>query len=345
MKRVALIGAGLAAGAHLRALAALGHDVATVVTGDDARLARVRQHFPGARACRDVAEALAADVDAALVLTPPATHLEIVSTVAGAGVPAVVEKPLDVSLPRAIRLVEAAENAGTGLAVCLQHRAKPAATALRTALDDGLLGEPLTTAVTVGWWRDPGYYAEPGRGTYARDGGGVLITQAIHVLDLVLWLVGAPARVSAVAGRSPRHHAEAETVVGAVLDYGGGRSVTLTTTVAAYPGDDERVLLVGSEGTAELVGAALRTHLVSGAEGPHVDAGERSSGVSDPADVPTAWHEALLADAFAAFDAGRPPLADGASALVTQRVIAAVYRAARTGDWVAYDDPALADER
>lgn len=345
MRRVALIGAGLAAGAHLRALTALGHDVAAVVTHDDDRLARVRQAFPDARACRDVAEALATGVDAALVLTPPATHLEIVSEIAEAGVPVVVEKPLDVSLPRATRLVEAAETAGVGLAVCLQHRAKPAASALRAALDDGLLGEPLTAAVTVGWWRDPGYYAESGRGTYARDGGGVLITQAIHVLDLVLWLLGPPARIAAVAGRSPRHRAEAETVVGAVLDYGAGRSATVSTTVAAYPGDDERVLLVCTEGTATLVGAALRTHLVSGAEGPRVDADERSGGVADPGDLPSAWHEALLADAFDAFDAGRPPLADGRSALVTQRVIAAVYAAARTGEWVAYDGPAPAEER
>lgn len=338
MKRVALVGAGLAAGPHLQALHALGHDVAAVVTHDAERLARVRRLFPDVRRCDDVADALAVGVDAALVLTPPATHLEIVSVLADARVPMVVEKPLEVSLPRAARLVDAAADAGVGLAVCLQHRAKPAAAALRAAFDDGLLGEPLTASVTVGWWRDPGYYREPGRGTYARDGGGVLITQAIHVLDLVLWLLGQPVRVAAVAGSSPRHAAEAETLVGAVFDYGDGRSATLTATVAACPGDDERVLLVGTEGTARLVGATLRTELVSGADGPSVTAGERTGGVADPADLPSAWHEVLLADAFDSFDTGRRPLADGTSALVTQRTIAAVYEAARTGEWVAPAD-------
>ncbi|MQA87955.1 MAG: gfo/Idh/MocA family oxidoreductase [Streptosporangiales bacterium] len=349
-RRVVLLGAGLAAAPHLSALAALGCDVVAVATSSAERLAGVHGRFPDAKAYDSaeeaVAEAVRVGADLALVLTPPNSHLEMVRLAAEGGLDVVVEKPLDVSVARAADLVRVAEDAGIKLAVCYQHRAKPAARALRDALDRETLGRIAAAQVNVPWWRAQSYYDQPGRGTFDRDGGGVLITQAVHILDLLVWYLGAPRRIAASAGRSGAHSTEVETLVGALLDYGEGRFAALFAATAAYPGSDEQVLLVGDRGSATLTGANLAVQAADGSPPRMVTDRERAGGVADPAAIPWEWHRDLLAEAFDAFDAGREPLAGGASALATQRVVAGIYRAARTGAWVALDDPALdADPR
>jgi UDP-N-acetyl-2-amino-2-deoxyglucuronate dehydrogenase len=130
----------------------------------------------------------AAAPDLVIVASPADTHLDAVTLAATRRVDVIVEKPLHTRLDRAEELVATAAKAGIGLAVCLQHRAKPAGRALRELT--GQLGELTGGSVSVPWWRPQSYYDEPGRGTYARDGGGVLMTQAIHALDLFLSVVG-----------------------------------------------------------------------------------------------------------------------------------------------------------
>lgn len=333
-RRVALIGAGLAAGPHLQALREMDCEVPVVATTSRERFSAVRTLFPRVEQA-GVADALAANVDAALVLTPPGTHLDIVEAAAAAGVPVVVEKPVEISLPRAERLVGVAERAGIGLAVCFQHRAKPAAQALQRALTAESMGDVLGGAVTVPWWRSPAYYQQPGRGTYRRDGGGVLITQAVHVLDLLVWLIGAPQRLSAVAGYSPLHHAEVETTISMLLDYGHGRGVTFFATVAAAPGADEELTLVTTTGTAHMRGARL--HLTGSSGTVRIEDEENSAGVADPAALPSSWHRALLRDALESFEYGSRPLGDAGSAIRTQQVVTAAYHAAMTGEWAEID--------
>jgi UDP-N-acetyl-2-amino-2-deoxyglucuronate dehydrogenase len=332
--RVALLGAGLSAGAHLKAIQAIGATVTSVATRSEERFGRVRELFPGARQLWPPRRALDDRPDLVLVLTPPDTHLELVTATAERGLDVLVEKPLEITAERARRLVEIAEAAGIGLAVCFQHRAKEAGRALHELTSDGSLGELVGGTLSVNWWRPQAYYDEAGRGTLARDGGGVLITQAIHGLDLLVWSVGAPRRVVALTGRSPVHTLEAEDSIAALLNYGGGAAVSLYATTAASPGTPERLTLVGGRATAVLDGPRLDVWEVGGrasrswgAEGP--------SGIdADTNLMPAQWHTELLRDAVAAFDQGRQPLASGRSALDTQLVVEALYRAGGSPSWV-----------
>jgi predicted dehydrogenase len=330
--RVVVIGAGNGGGAHLRALRELGCRVTAVVTGHPERRAGALALFPDARVDWPAEEALDRGADLAIVAAPAANHLELVRAAAERGIDVVVEKPLEVRLDRAEELVRAAEAGGIGLAVCFQHRAKPAGRQLRALVDSGALGTFTGGSVSVPWWRPASYFEVPGRGTYARDGGGVLITQAIHTLDLVLSVLGAPLRVRAECGRVVQPM-EAEDTVAGVLDYGQGRLVPVHATLAAYPGRDEELYVSGTAGTAAVLGAALLHYDAPGATPRVVVDGTAGSTATDPAAMPTAWHRALLEDAIEAFAYGRPPLADGRSALTTQRVVDAMYRSARTADW------------
>ncbi len=256
---------------------------------------------------------------------------------------------------RAEELVAVVRDRGVGLAVCFQHRAKPAGRALRSLVGTGGLGAFTGGAVTVPWWRPRAYYDEPGRGSYARDGGGVLITQAIHTLDLLLSAVGGPLRVSAHAARVAQRM-EAEDTIAGVLDYGGGRLVPVYATVAAYPGRDEELWISGTAGTALVRGGDLQRYAAPGSApdiiatggaestGGAVATGGAGSTAADPGAMPIAWHRSLLEDAMGSFVTGGEPLAGGASALVTQRVVAAMYRSAGVDDWVSLDDPALSTD-
>ncbi|GAA4966699.1 Gfo/Idh/MocA family oxidoreductase [Pseudonocardia tropica] len=343
--KVAVLGAGLAAGGHLRALHTLAGeldlDVVAVATRDETRAERVRSLFPGAQR-RWPAEAALDGADLALVLTPPDTHLELVGAAAARGVHVLVEKPLDLTADRAGRLVAATEAAGTGLAVCFQHRAKEAGRGLKEAVASGALGPLVGGSLEVAWWRPQSYYDEPGRGSHARDGGGVLITQAIHTLDLLVWALGPPRRVVATATRSPVHDLEAEDTVTGLLDFGGGTAVSVFVTTAAFPGAAERLTLAGGRGTAVLDGPRLALHPNDG--GPVRTLGTAGpAGIGpDTAEMPAEWHVEILRDAVTAFRAGGEPLASGRSALVTQTVVQALYVSARNGAWEPVPRPGAA---
>ena len=125
-------------------------------------------------------------VDAVLILTPPNTHLELVQRCAAAGKHILLEKPLEITLERSERLVQAARNVTLG--IVLQHRFRPAAEKLHQLV--GRLGELVSASAAIPNWRPQSYYDQPGRGTKARDGGGVLLTQGIHTLDLLTWFAG-----------------------------------------------------------------------------------------------------------------------------------------------------------
>lgn len=320
--KVVVIGAGNGAGAHLRALREMGAEVTAVVTGHPERRAAALALYPGARVDWPATEALDRGADLAIVASPANTHLDVVRAAAERGIDVVVEKPLEASLDRARELVRVAER--IGLAVCFQHRAKPAGQALRALVDAHGLGAFTGGAVSVPWWRPESYFAE-GRGTYARDGGGVLITQAIHTLDLLLSVVGVPGRVSAYQGRASRPTESEDTIAG-ILDYGDGRLVSVHATLAAYPGRDEELWLAGTEASVLLRAGQLERHHDGGVE--VVVADQEASTAVDPSAMPTAWHRALLEDAVDAFATGREPFASGTSALATQRVVAALYRSA-----------------
>lgn len=330
--RLAVIGTGLGSGPHFKSL----HDLASEVelvwvhARDAARLAAAQLPHGTLRTTRleDILED--ASVQAVLVLTPPNTHLDLVRRLAHAGKHVLVEKPLEVDLAPAQALVEVCESQGVRLSVMLQHRLRPASTRLRDLLKTGELGPLVSASASVRWWRPQSYYDEPGRGTLARDGGGVLMTQAIHTLDLLLSYTGLPARVMGLASTSPVHSMEGEDCACALLHYANGAMATLQATTAAYPGFPERIELNGTLGSASLEAGVLQVAFMNG-QTLSVGGRQDSGGGADPMAFDHAAHRVVLKDFIDAIRQGREPAVSGRSALAVQRVIEAIMASARSG--------------
>ena len=329
-RRLALVGLGMAVTPHAKSLVDLADrvDVAWAYSPTAARREAfaARFAFP---VTGDIA-AIADDrsIDAVLVLTPPNAHREVVGTLAAAGKHILLEKPLAGSLADAEAVVDLCEQAGVTLAVVLQHRFRPAARALAGRVDAGTLGALANAAVSVRWWRPQSYYDEPGRGTLARDGGGVLLTQAIHTLDLFLTLTPPVAEVVAFSGTSALHRMETEDSVAAALAFEGGALGALDATTAAYPGFAETICLVGTKATATLTAGRLDVHHQ---DERHEAIGEAAAtgGGADPMAFAHDAHRALLTEFLDALDDGRVPSNSGRSALRVHYLIDALLESAR----------------
>jgi predicted dehydrogenase len=323
--RVALIGAGPSCAPHLQSLLELAPAVqlAWVAARTQQRLSALSLPA-GTRTTTQLDDILNdASVGAALVVTPPATHLDIATQLARAGKHVLVEKPLDVTLARAQQLVEVCDGQGVKLAVMLQHRMREASLAAAQLIHSGALGTLTSSTTSVRWWRPQSYYDQPGRGTLARDGGGVLMTQAIHTLDLLLHLTGLPAQVTALATTSPLHTMECEDTVCAVLRHANGAIGTIDATTAAWPGYPERIALNFTGGTATLESGELT---VQPLDGPITRVGQpqaTGSGANIMA-FDHGPHRAVIEDFVTAIRTGAQPAVSGRSALAVHRLMDAM---------------------
>jgi UDP-N-acetyl-2-amino-2-deoxyglucuronate dehydrogenase len=206
-RRVAMIGLGMAVTPHAKSLIDLVDQVEVVQAISPSRQRRQAFAERFAFALGDSLEPVLQNdnVEIVAVLTPPNTHLEIVTALARAGKHILLEKPLDITSARAAELVRVCAEAGVTLGVVLQHRFKPAAERLAAILKAGALGQIVGASTSLRLWRPQSYYDEPGRGSLARDGGGVLLTQGIHTLDLLLSLAGPVLEVCGYATTSAVH--------------------------------------------------------------------------------------------------------------------------------------------
>lgn len=336
--RVALIGAGMAAAPHLASLRELAPrvEVAWVVGRTHERIAAAAAQLPGARAGTDLDAVLRdASVQAAIVLTPPNTHREIVAALAAAGKHVLLEKPLGLDGRDAEQVVAACRAGGVRLGVMLQHRLRPASVAMKELIGSGALGEMTCASVDMRWWRPQGYFDQPGRGTRARDGGGVLLTQGIHTLDNYLHIVGVPAELFAFANTSLAHRMECEDTVAASLRYANGATASLNATIAAYPGFSERIDCSGTRGTATLMGGQLDVHWLDGRT-QTVGVAQMLGGGADPMAFTHHAHMAVIEDFLDAIENDRDPRIDGASVLPVQRFIDALLESAATRQVVRF---------
>jgi UDP-N-acetyl-2-amino-2-deoxyglucuronate dehydrogenase len=323
----------MAAKPHAQALKDLASQ-GIVVRGVYARSADHRAAFAEAHGFPAVSslEALAADplVDAALIITPPNARADAVRLFAGAGKHILSEKPLERTARAAQDIVTCCEDAGVALGVVFQNRFRHAFEDLATRLAAGVFGPVRVVAVEVPWWREQSYYDEPGRGTYARDGGGVLISQAIHTLDLMLALTGPVAQVQALCATTAFHRMEAEDYAAAGLRFANGAVGHLVASTASFPGGPESIRLDCAQASVRLQGGVLDIHW---RDGRSERVGERamSGGGADPMAFPADWHRALIADFAASVRAGRAPRVTGRQALAVQRLIAAIETSSAQG--------------
>jgi predicted dehydrogenase len=251
-----------------------------------------------------------------------------VERAAAAGKHVLLEKPVEVNAERAAAVVAACERAGRTLAIVFQHRFRPASLRLAELLRAGALGRILTASASIRWWRPPEYFAQPGRGMFARDGGGVLLTQAIHTLDLLLHLVGPAAEVSAYVDTSPLRKIDTEDVVAGAVRYANGASGVIDATTVTYPGYAERIEIGGTQGSARLEVESLTVSFMNG-ERLELGGAAAGGGGADPMAFSHAHHRRLHAEFLDAIDARREPMHSGRSALAVQGLIDALLAAGR----------------
>lgn len=333
--RIGLIGLGMAVRPHMLAIRDLEAAERLRFVGGFSPSAARRAAFAAKwdAPVFDAQAALIAASDLVLVLTPPGAHLDGVRAAVAARRHVLVEKPLERTLARAEQLVQAARAAGVTLGVVFQHRFRPASLRLSRAIAAGELGELLSCSASIRWWRDAAYFAQPGRGMMERDGGGVLLTQAIHTLDLLLHLAGPVAQVAGFARTSPLRAIDTEDIGCAALRFANGALGVVDATTVAEPGFPERVEIAGTGGSAVLAAERLELH-VKGRPVEVLDRGAAGGGGADPMAFDHGPHRALLTEMLDAIEAGRAPMNAGETGLGVMRLIEAVLRSAGSGAFV-----------
>ncbi len=331
--RIAIVGLGMAVTPHARGLVDLADQVEVVhaFSPSAARRQAFADRFPFPLC--DRLETILEDgsVEAVAVFTPANTHRDIALRCAAAGKHVLMEKPLDITTARAEELVAACRQNGVTLGVVLQHRFRPAGMKLAEILRAGELGRIVGCSIVIRLWRPQSYYDEPGRGSFARDGGGVLISQGIHTLDLMLSLAGPIAEVTGFATTTPVHRMETEDMVCAAARFQNGAFGTIDATTAAYPGFLEEIVLTCERGTAKLAGTELLVQFQDGrkvAIEPDRSAGGTGA---DPMAFPHDYHRAVMADFVDAVRTGCEPKVTGEEALKVHRLIDALIETGRSG--------------
>ncbi len=332
-----IVGAGVIAAMHADAIATLPGARLVAVTDVAAGAAAA---FAAARGCAaepDLDALLGRDdVDVVCVCVPSGLHAEVGVRAAKAGKHLVVEKPIDVTLEAADRLIEAARTAGVALTVISQHRFDPGLTELNRLLGEGVLGRLVLGEASTKWYRTQAYYDSAGwRGTWAMDGGS-LMNQGVHYVDLLRWCMGPVTEVTAVC-TTQAHQIEAEDTALAIVRFGSGAVGTILSSTAACPGFPQRLEITGTEGTVIIEdGQMVRRAFGAGARADGDDSDEDGDGrrlgtASDPAVLDVSGHAAQITDLLAAIDEGREPAVDGQAGRDALQIVCAVYESARSG--------------
>lgn len=278
------------------------------------------------------------EVDVVCVTTPSGAHLEVALAAFEHGKHVLCEKPLEITTERVDKMIAAAAKAGKHLGGIFQSRFSPAAQTIKQAIMAGRFGRLTLCSAYVKWWRDDNYYRNGvWRGTWKLDGGGALMNQSIHGVDLLQWLVGMPSEVAASFGAIAHDFIEAEDTAAAVLKFPSGAMGVIEAATSCYPGFSRRIEICGSKGTAVLADDAITTwkfdeELPEDAEiRERFKAATSGSGASDPRAISTVGHQRQVEDMVRAVRTGTPPFIPGNEGRNAVAVIEAIYRSARSG--------------
>ena len=338
----AIVGTGAIADFHA---AAIRGDAGARLVAAYSRDGVKRAEFAKRHECRAAAslEEIVRDPEVRVVCitTPSGAHAESAVPMLEAGKVVLCEKPLEVSLDAVDRIL-AAEKRGRGvLAGVFQMRLGRGARVLKAAIDAGRFGRLTLCSAYVKWWRAHAYYtSSPWKGTLRLDGGGALMNQGIHAVDLLQWLAGLPEEVSAFSGTLAHTGIEAEDTVVASLRFPSGALGTIEAATSAYPGSDLRIEIIGERGTAVLVNDRIvrwefaerlpdDDAVLADDGGPAIKGGS-----SDPMAMSHEGHSRLVDDLVGALREGRPPMIPGAEARRAVSLVLAIYEAARSGSRV-----------
>ena len=349
--RFGIVGPGLVGRLHAAALARIDDARLVAVAGSrpgSERTARLAEDY-GTRAA-DSFEAMIGDgsLDAVIVCTPHPLHARQAIEAARAGLHVVVEKPMALTAADCSAMIAAADEAGVVLSVISQRRWQPAAQRVKAAIDEGRIGVPGLATVEVLGWRGPEYYAmDPWRGTRAGEGGGVLVNQAVHQLDLLCWFLGPIAEVDGWTANLNHPEIEVEDTAVAIARFGTGAVASIVASNSQRPGLYARVHVHGRNGASVGVETDKGSSFVAGISEqtppsndiwtiPGEEAEPERWAAEDAAalvgiDIATWFHELQLRDIVAAIREGRPPAVDGRDGRAAVELMAAIDEASRTG--------------
>lgn len=286
------------------------------------------------------------DIDIVNILTPSGMHAEMAIEVAKAGKHIIAEKPMDISLDKAHAMIQACKDAGVKLAVISQHRFDTSTVKIKEEVDNGKFGHMILGECAVNWYRTQEYYdSGEWRGTWALDGGGALMNQSIHTIDLLQYLMGPVESVFARTATLAHERMEVEDVAVVTVSFKNGGLGTIVGTTSAFPGLSSRLEVFGTKGSAVIENDRLTHHFVKTGDskgewygGGQVEnlarvAEEDSTegGASDPTAIFGGAHRIQIEDMMQAIIEEREPLVNGEEGLKPLEIILAIYESARTG--------------
>ncbi len=333
--RVGLIGTGAISYKHAQAYRNIGYQV-TVCTDVNQEAGRKfaaefgAEFVPGyEEVCRHP------KVDYVDLCTFPDFRLQPLKLCAEMGKHIQVQKPIATNLETAREMVETARKAGITLGVVSQHRFDDSSIFVSKAIKDGRLGKILQADAYVKWYRSPAYYSRPIKGSWEVEGGGALINQAVHQVDVLLWLIGPVKELFGFWQLSALHKIQSEDVVCATMRYANGATGVIQASTAFWPGYSERIEIHGTKGSAIFTGDKLTTWDVQDDSGePAPLAKEAMSGSSDPMAISLTPFERQFRDFGDACKTGRKPLISGEDGLRALEFVVSVYKSCREGQKV-----------
>jgi predicted dehydrogenase len=338
----AIVGCGMIARFHARALAEVpGTRVAALVSRTTERARAMADELGlSCQVFTDLRSALVSpEVQIVIVTTPSGAHLEPAVEAARAGKHVVVEKPLEITTERCDRIIEACDRYGVKLCTIFPSRFGDANQELKKAVEAGRFGRLTLGETTCKWWRSQAYYDEGGwKGTQALDGGGALMNQAIHNVDLLQWLMGSVTHISGFTAMLAHERIEVEDTAVACLRFSSGALGVIQATTSVHPGLPKTIAVHGDRGTAVIEqDDVLRWEFT-----PETEADRQvrqrfaqktgaSGGSSNPAAISHQGHARQLADFVNAIRTGTAPLVDGREGRKAVAIIQAIYQSAQTG--------------
>lgn len=338
---IVLVGSGSIAETHARAIQASDKTRLVGVTGGSGA-----STFANSFGCRHFAtleEALAdADVAAIDHCGPSGTRVEATEAAAAAGRHVLVEKPIEVTLERADRMIDACRRGGVKLGVVFQSRFKDVYTTLHRWIDEGKLGRPVLGDAYVKWFRSQDYYDSGGwRGTWASDGGGALMNQSIHTIDLLRWLMGDVTSVYGVTDTLARK-IEVEDTAAAVVRFASGALGVIEGTTSSYPGSPRRLEIRGDKGTVVVVDDRLETVEFEDMTDADRELAARFGEAAASGSASThkvadfSWHGRQIEDFADAVHHDREPFVTGEEGRRTLELVLAIYESSRQGRSVRF---------
>jgi len=334
--RVAILGTGAIANKHAQAYKNIGFDLVacsnkTASRGEDFAKRWSTKFVAGTKELCQMP-----GVDFVDVCTFPDSHLEPVQYCAEIKRAVQIQKPIATNLETARAILDVARAAGSKLSVMSQHRFDDATLFLKRALAAGRLGKLLQADAYVKWFRSDEYYARPIKGSWATEGGGALINQAIHQVDILLHLIGPVSAVSGMWQLGARHKIESEDVVSALLRYESGATGVIQASTAIWPGYTERIEIHGTKGSAIISGDRLTSWDVLDDEfaDPAPVEASSASGSSDPMNISVTTFERQFLDFADAIKNNREPLCGGEDGYRALQLVLGVYQSCQENQMV-----------